>query len=115
MDVDHKMLDEVASDFEYDGCIRFEFKKPSPVVKMPRGPMFNKEIAADVVYYKGKPILHVMCTFTAYCQAFLLESATGAAAVRCLFDHWIRFFGIPEVLFSTLRKFVASEKRMPLK
>ena len=102
LDVDHKMLDKFASDFECDACIRFKVKKPSPVVKMPRDAMFNKEIAADVFYYKGEHILHVMCTFTAYCQAFLLVSVTGAAVVRCIVDHWIGYFGRPEVLFSGL-------------
>ena len=48
VDVDPKMLDEVASNFECDACMWFEVKKPNPFAKMPRDPMFNREIAADV-------------------------------------------------------------------
>ena len=52
VDVTHKILDEFASDCECDACIQFEDRKPSAIVKMPRDPMFNKEISADVFYYK---------------------------------------------------------------
>ena len=102
VEVDPKMLDEVASDFECDACIQFEVKKPNPVAKMPRDHMFNREIPADVFCYKGEPILRVMCTFNAYCQAVLIVSVTGAAVVRCLIDHWICYFSRTEVLFCDL-------------
>ena len=101
-DVDYKLLEEAASDFVCDHCVRFETRRPSPVVKMPREPMFNQEVAADVFYFLGEPILHVLCTFTAYCQAVVLVSVTGAAVVRALVDHWIRYFGRPAVLFCDL-------------
>ena len=65
----------------------------NPVVKMRRDTIFSREIAA------GEPILQMMCTFNACCQAVMIVSVTGAAVVRCLVDHWIRYFGRPEVLF----------------
>ena len=46
--VDPKVLDEVSFNFECDTCIRYEVKKWDPVVEMPRDPMCNREIAADV-------------------------------------------------------------------
>ena len=52
VDVDPNVLDEVASNVECDACVWFETRKPNAVVKMPRKPMFNKDIAADVFQYK---------------------------------------------------------------
>ena len=97
-DVHPQMLDEVASNLECDACIGFEVKNSSPIVKMPRDPMVNREIAADVFYYKGEPILPVMCTFTADCQAVLIVGVTGVGVVRCLVDCWIHYVGRPELL-----------------
>ena len=108
--VDMKILEDSMDKFSCLKCTNFETRKPKSVVTMPPTPMFNHEMAAIVFWFNAKPILHMMCTFTAYCQASVMASMMAAVVIMTIVNCWLCYFGPPCTLLCELGSEFANQE-----
>ena len=63
------------------------------MVALPKEPHFNYELGADIWYFMGRPVLHVICPFTRLRHCDVLKNKFAADVSHSLL-HWFRFVAV---------------------
>ena len=101
-DRDGALLRSVARKVTCEAC---ELKRKAlrrPMVALPKEPHFNYEVGADLWFWRGYPVLHVICLFTRLRHCALLQGKTASEVCHSLLHLWIKYYGPPLLLYTDL-------------
>ena len=99
VDVDRqRLLADISSECEqcqewHSGPLRFRVKLPNDSIT------FNSDVAMDLVWLEGKPVLHIVCLQTRFQNACFLQSKASSAVWQALIEVWTSVYsGFPATL-----------------
>lgn len=88
-----QMLDKIIDSCE--GCILRKRNPDRPAVALPRTNDFNDILTMDLKIWHGKNILYMIDMFSRFTVATVITRKTPGDVIDAVFKHWIRYFGIP--------------------
>ena len=98
-DEELKKLIQVVSD-ACKVCQVYKKPSPRPVVVLPMATIFQECVAMDLMFYKGKILLHLIDHATRLSSSIVVASKEPKKIIDAIFKCWIRVYGTPDKFLS---------------